>query len=78
MLQRIGIDRQPDPALNSSTNWDRQIQTYETELGGQSIDGTCPAADHLSRWQDMNLRRSFFYLEDSIDEGMQWAVFEPN
>jgi len=26
----------------------------------------------------VNVRRLFLYIEQSIDEGTQWAVFEPN
>jgi hypothetical protein len=36
---------------------------------------------HLSpdaEWNYVNVRRYFVYLEHSIDEGTQWAVFEPN
>lgn len=29
-------------------------------------------------WRYVNVRRLFLYLEESIDEGTQWAVFEPN
>ncbi len=29
-------------------------------------------------WKYVNLRRYFAYLERSIDNGTQWAVFEPN
>ena len=29
-------------------------------------------------WKYVNVRRLFIFLEDSIDKGMQWAVFEPN
>jgi phage tail sheath protein FI len=29
-------------------------------------------------WKYVNLRRYFAYLENSIDRGTQWAVFEPN
>ncbi|HEX5182415.1 MAG TPA: phage tail sheath subtilisin-like domain-containing protein [Allosphingosinicella sp.] len=29
-------------------------------------------------WMYVNIRRYFLYLEDSIDRGTQWAVFEPN
>ena len=29
-------------------------------------------------WKHVNVRRCFIYLEQSIDEGTQWAVFEPN
>jgi hypothetical protein len=29
-------------------------------------------------WKYVNVRRYIVYLEESIDEGTQWAVFEPN
>jgi uncharacterized protein len=29
-------------------------------------------------WQYINVRRLFLFLRESIDEGTQWAVFEPN
>lgn len=29
-------------------------------------------------WQYVNVRRLFLYLEESIEEGIRWAVFEPN
>ncbi|URM88820.1 phage tail sheath subtilisin-like domain-containing protein [Streptomyces sp. MRC013] len=29
-------------------------------------------------WKYVNVRRLFLYLEESIDEGTRWAVFEPN
>jgi phage tail sheath protein FI len=29
-------------------------------------------------WQYVNIRRLFIYLEKSIQEGIRWAVFEPN
>lgn len=29
-------------------------------------------------WKYINLRRLFLYLEESIEEGTQWVVFEPN
>ncbi|MDD4767587.1 MAG: phage tail sheath family protein [Desulfotomaculaceae bacterium] len=29
-------------------------------------------------WKYINVRRLFIYLEESIDEGTQWVVFEPN
>ncbi len=31
-----------------------------------------------SLWKYVNVRRLFLFLEESIDEGTQWAVFEPN
>ena len=29
-------------------------------------------------WQYVNIRRLFLFLEESIAEGIRWAVFEPN
>jgi len=29
-------------------------------------------------WRYVNVRRLFLYVEESIDEGTQWVVFEPN
>lgn len=34
------------------------------------------ASDPL--WKYVNVRRLFLYLEESIEEGTQWVVFEPN
>ena len=34
------------------------------------------ASDTL--WKYVNVRRLFLYLEESIEEGTQWVVFEPN
>ncbi len=31
-----------------------------------------------ANWQYVNIRRLFLYLEESIAEGIHWAVFEPN
>ena len=36
------------------------------------------ASKEDSEWQYINVRRLFLYLRESIDEGTQWAVFEPN
>ena len=31
-----------------------------------------------TNWQYVNVRRLFLFLEESIQEGIRWAVFEPN
>ncbi|PPK67156.1 phage tail sheath subtilisin-like domain-containing protein [Actinokineospora auranticolor] len=31
-----------------------------------------------TQWRYVNVRRLFLFLEESIDEGTQWVVFEPN
>ena len=32
----------------------------------------------LTEWKYINVRRLFIFLEASLDQGTQWAVFEPN
>lgn len=46
--------------------------------GGRPIlmGGRTTATDR--NWQYVNIRRLFLFLEESIQEGIQWAVFEPN
>jgi uncharacterized protein len=36
------------------------------------------AGDLDTNWLYVNVRRLFIYLEQSIDRGIRWAVFEPN
>jgi phage tail sheath protein FI len=36
------------------------------------------AAKADARWRYINVRRLFNYVEESIEEGTQWVVFEPN
>ena len=31
-----------------------------------------------AQWKYVNVRRLFIFVEESIDEGTQWVVFEPN
>jgi hypothetical protein len=31
-----------------------------------------------ANWQYVNVRRLFLYVEESIEEGIHWAIFEPN
>jgi phage tail sheath protein FI len=37
---------------------------------------TAPAAE--APWRYVNVRRLLLYIEESIEEGIRWAVFEPN
>jgi hypothetical protein len=41
--------------------------------GARTIGG-----DANGEWKYINVRRTFLFLRESIDEGLQWAVFEPN
>jgi phage tail sheath protein FI len=44
---------------------------------GQRVWGARTLSSDTS-WKYVNVRRLFLFLEESIDEGTQWVVFEPN
>ena len=52
------------------------IRVFQT--GGRPVLwGARTTATDLN-WQYVNVRRLFLYMEESIQEGIRWAVFEPN
>jgi phage tail sheath protein FI len=36
------------------------------------------APTHETAWRYVNVRRLFLFIEESLQEGLRWAVFEPN
>jgi phage tail sheath protein FI len=50
----------------------RKLPSGEIVLWGARTAGSDPD------WRYVNIRRYFTFLEDSIEQGTQWAVFEPN
>jgi uncharacterized protein len=60
----------------------RGINTIRTFVGrGHVVWGarTLRGADvRPAEWKYVSVRRLFLYLESSIDQGIRWAVFEPN
>jgi hypothetical protein len=44
-----------------------------TVWGGRTLGG-----DANAEWKYINVRRLFLFLRESIDQGTQWVVFEPN
>ncbi|SEL11789.1 phage tail sheath family protein [Nitrosovibrio tenuis] len=51
----------------------RMINGAVTVWGARTIGG-----DRNGEWKYINVRRFFLFLQESIDEGTQWVVFEPN
>ncbi len=45
---------------------------------GIRVWGARTTAPKGNLWKYINVRRLFLYMEESIDEGTQWVVFEPN
>lgn len=52
------------------------VQVFQ-DGGRPMLWGARTTATDLN-WQYVNIRRLFLYLEESIQEGIRWAVFEPN
>lgn len=55
--------------INCIRNLNGNIRVW----GARTIGG-----DANGDWNYINVRRLFLYLRESIDEGTQWVVFEPN
>jgi phage tail sheath protein FI len=55
--------------VNCIRNLNGNIIVY----GARTVGG-----DRNAEWKYVNVRRTFLYIKESIDEGTQWAVFEPN
>jgi uncharacterized protein len=60
----------------------RGINTIRSFPGRRAVvwgARTLRGADaHASDWKYVPVRRFFLFIEESIDRGIQWAVFEPN
>ena len=52
------------------------VLRYFPGRGNRVWGARCVTSD--AAWKYVNVRRLFIYVEESIDEGTQWVVFEPN
>jgi phage tail sheath protein FI len=46
--------------------------------GGRPVVWGARTTSTDANWQYVNIRRLFLYIEASIEQGIRWAVFEPN
>lgn len=74
----LGVERRLSKAdhdgLNpAGINVIRQFNGNITPWGARTLGG-----DANGEWKYINVRRLFLFLRESIDEGTQWVVFEPN
>ncbi len=68
------ISKRHQELLNpQGVNCIRNIDGNIAVWGARTIGG-----DHNSEWKYVNVRRTMLFLRESIDEGTQWVVFEPN
>jgi phage tail sheath protein FI len=71
---RYYISKPKQELLNpQGVNCIRNLNGNITVWGARTIGG-----DKNGEWKYVNVRRFFLFLRESIDEGTQWIVFEPN
>ena len=74
----VGLERRLGKADQDGLNPDginviRNFRDNPTVWGARTLGG-----DANTEWKYINVRRLFLFLRESIDEGTQWVVFEPN
>jgi Bacteriophage tail sheath protein len=68
------VSRAMQGLLNpQGVNCIRNMNGDITVWGARGLGG-----DSLGEWKYISVRRFFLFLRESIDEGTQWVVFEPN
>ena len=75
---RLGLKYNISKATQDGLNPDginciRELNGNIRVWGARTIGG-----DANGEWRYVNVRRLFLFLRESIDEGTQWVVFEPN
>jgi len=71
---KYDISKQQQEGLNpQGINCIRNLNGNIRVWGARTIGG-----DNNGEWKYINVRRLFLFLRESIDQGTQWAVFEPN
>ncbi len=70
----VRVSRADQGELNQAgINAIRDINGNVTVWGARTLGG-----DGNGAWKYVHVRRLFLFLRESIDEGTQWVVFEPN
>ncbi|GAB6095345.1 hypothetical protein JCM14469_15970 [Desulfatiferula olefinivorans] len=71
---KYAVSKAQQDGLNpQGVNCIRDLNGNIRVWGARTIGG-----DRNGEWKYINVRRLFLYLRESIDEGTQWVVFEPN
>lgn len=71
---KIQLSKGQQAGLNpQGVNCIRDLNGNIRVWGARTLGG-----DANGEWKYINVRRTFLFLRESIDEGLQWAVFEPN
>jgi phage tail sheath protein FI len=71
---RYRISKPQQDGLNpTGINVIRSLNGAIRVWGARTIGG-----DRNAEWKYVNVRRLFIFLKESLDQGLQWTVFEPN
>ena len=71
------INKETQDLLNPSPVNINVFRDFRADFRGLRIWGArCITSD--TEWKYINVRRLFIFLEESLDQGTQWVVFEPN
>ncbi|MCR9088155.1 MAG: phage tail sheath subtilisin-like domain-containing protein [Rhodobacteraceae bacterium] len=69
-------DRQQGPLNTQGVNTIRTFPVYGSVIwGARTLDG---ADARASEWRYVPVRRLALFIENSLQRGLQWVVFEPN
>ena len=73
----LGVERSMSNIDQGQVNL-QGINVIRTFSGGRPVLWGARTTATDTNWQYVNIRRLFLFLEESIQEGINWAVFEPN
>lgn len=73
----LTINKESQEILNPSPNNINVLRDFRADGRGYRVWGArCITSD--TSWKYVPVRRLFLFLEESLDQGTQWVVFEPN
>lgn len=73
----VGVERRMNKTDHGLLNLDAINVIEQSGIGRPVLMGARTTATDLN-WLHVSTRRLFNYLEESIQEGIRWAIFEPN
>jgi phage tail sheath protein FI len=73
----VKLSKGDQDILNPEPNNICCLRDFEAQGRGLRVYGA-RCITSLTEWKYINVRRLFIFLEASLDQGTQWAVFEPN
>ncbi len=73
----VTVNKGEQDILNPAPNNINVLRDFRADGRGYRVWGArCITSD--SPWKYIPVRRLFIFIEESLDEGTQWVVFEPN